>query len=234
MELLYQKLRAFQGPVCRNIVSLLKSANLFDDLVSDEGLLDAAIHHESRTKSRTTDPGIIARGFEYTAAIGWPFSPANFNRSRFSDGTFPALYCSEDIITSIYETAFHALAHALAVDGHSRTFVRERAVYKIDCDALLVDLVGREKKYPQLISNDHSFCRGVGHYVAQQGIAGISTRSARCSGINVVILRESVATNAVFQYGMSYTIDLDALVVAAYRGRKKVLQVPFGAEDFPA
>ena len=76
----------------------------------------------------------------------------NWQRTRYSDGlAYGVWYGSPELETTVYETVHHW--HRFVMDSfpaEDREIVGERRVLDVRCDALLVDLRGREKKEPRL------------------------------------------------------------------------------------
>lgn len=139
---------AFDGDVFRNVVSLRESRDLFADLSEgDETASRIAAAAEMRTKERIPQ-GLIQRGFHYTTAIDYPFATEPFLSTRFGDGSFGVWYGSLALETSIRETAFHMYRAESAVEGLQEIVIRERAVYLVLCQAVLIDLTGKEVDFP--------------------------------------------------------------------------------------
>ncbi|MEJ2529715.1 MAG: RES family NAD+ phosphorylase [Gammaproteobacteria bacterium] len=204
MDGLFDRNQDFDQTVVRNIVSLRESQPLFADLVDTAEEHDVLIAAEMRIKSDSA-PGIIARGFHYTTAIEYPFKTEHFMASRYGDGSYPVWYGSLDLATTIYETAWHMRSELLCIEGLDEVVVRERAIYHIECRALLIDLSAKAANYPGLIDNDYSFTQQVGRRVQGEGHPGLLAPSARKSdGINSVIFREDVLSNPRFQCSLTY------------------------------
>jgi hypothetical protein len=64
-------------------------------------------------------------------------------------------------------------------------------------DGLLIDLRGKEGKYPQLVNPvDSSYCRKLGAYLYLQRVNGLLVRSARyAQGMNVAVFRQRILSN---------------------------------------
>ena len=143
MDKLFTKVTEFRKNVFRNIVSLREQQDLFDDLTEGNSELSAiAIEAEARVKENIP-LGFIERGFHYSQAIGYPFETQPFMASRYGDGTFGVWYGSVDSLeTSIFETAYHMIHDELNIFGLREIVVRERAVYLVFCEGILIDLMG--------------------------------------------------------------------------------------------
>lgn len=192
----------------RNILSLRVSEDLFDDLYNDEpdcaAIAQAA---EARVKQHIPN-GIISRGFHYTTGIMYPFESENYQQTRFSDGSFGCWYGSMDLETTIYETAYHNLKDVLSILGITETVYRERRIYNIHCQGILLDFRSQVKKYPELIANDYAFTQQIGKRIATEGHPGLITPSARKSrGVNVVSFTEKILTNPRVLHYLSYYIN---------------------------
>lgn len=193
-----------QGDWHRNIVSLRKSIELFDDLVDDPADIDVLVRHEMAVKQSYQEPAIIQRPFEdaarydaVAAAIQWPFEhPCS---SRYSTGTYGVWYGAESIETSVRETVHHfrrnTLASEIAVQS-TKPIVQERRVHLVHCNALLVDLRARTRKEPRLLDPaDYSHCQSVGAELRDAGMPGVLTYSARHARSEVIaVFTPSVLT----------------------------------------
>ncbi len=194
--------------VFRNIVSLRKSQNLFDDLSDDVEATDIAVAAEMRVKQNIPS-GVIHRGFHYNTAIGYPFETEPYLHSRYSNGSFPVWYGSLELLTTIYETAYHMIKNESAVEGLNEVITRERAAYKVHCKALLVDISEKHSKYPQLLANDYSFTQQLGQRLAIEGHPGLLYASARCQkrGINTAVFTPKVLSNPRLNRYFTYKFD---------------------------
>ena len=196
----------FNEDVYRNIVSLRKSENLFDDLSTDEELTQLAVQVEAKVKSNVPND-LISRGFYYSTAIGYPFQMENTKISRYSDGSFPVWYGSLELDTSIHETAFHMARTELHIEGLDEIVVRERAVYKVNCKAILIDLINKRNAFPQLVAEDYSFTQQIGHRLHREGHPGLLAPSARYTGGNTVIFNHQVLSNVRSYCYLTYQFD---------------------------
>ena len=125
----------------RNIVSLRRSEDLFDDLSPDPMHWDAAIRLElaSKPPMLTANQPVINRPFEEAAwndAIAYPFK--HWMRSRYSKGNFGIWYGADSIETSVHETVYHWRHGLLADAGFTQAGIKiERKIYQVRCDAAL-------------------------------------------------------------------------------------------------
>lgn len=208
MDKLFTRVTEFRKDVFRNIVSLREQQDLFDDLAEGDTDLSAfALEAEARVKE-SIPLGFVERGFHYSLAIGYPFETQSFMASRYGDGTFGVWYGSVDSLeTSLHETAYHMIQDELNIHGLREIVVRERAVYLVFCEGILLDLVGREKNYPQLISDDYSYTQSIGKRLAREGHPGLRAPSARCKGVNVAVFNPDILSNARNHLYLTYRFD---------------------------
>lgn len=229
MEELFKKNETLNTEVKRNIASLRKSEDLFDDLYDkDDGKKEIAQAVEFRVKQNMpTD--LLSRGYYYTMSILFPFESENYQRTRYSDGSFGCWYGSLELDTSIYETAYHNLQNEIGISDLQEVIYRERAVYDVKCEGILVDLRGHQKKYPQLISDDYSLTHPIGHRLSKQGHPGLLAPSARkLGGTNLAVFNPSILSNPrVFCY-LNYYIDpIKKIVTVERTGNACYKQIDF-------
>lgn len=223
MEELLNKACDFNQDVYRNIVSLRHAEALFDDLTEgDEAANQAAIAAEMRVKA-DLPVGIIERGFQYTTAIGYPFAHEPWLASRYSDGSFPVWYGCLEYKTTIYETAYHMLRAEMGVEGIAETVVRERAVYKVHCHALLIDLLEKEAGCPGLVAESYELTQRLGKRLCQEGHPGLLAPSARCQGANVIVFQSKVLSDPRVHCYLKYCFDPRRQEIAVERQPGKTL-----------
>jgi len=196
----------FQDDLVRNIKTIRASQELFDDLSTDPRDLAFAIAAEAEERI-PTPAAIITRPFDYGTVISHSFDPATWQATRFSDAQrFGVWYGSLDAETTIYETVFHW--HRFLMDTYStedRVITGERRLFDVRCDALLIDLRGKEVDYPDLVSRTtYAFTQSLGNYLFEQAANGILVKSARCDGVNGPILRRERLSNAREKMLLSY------------------------------
>jgi hypothetical protein len=195
MASLYDKTFDFNNDVFRNIVSLRESVDLFADLTDgDEFLSEVAVTAEMRVKA-DIPTGMIERGFHYSTAIAYPFEAEPCLSSRYGTGAFGVWYGSLELDTTIHETAYHMMREELRVEGLKGPIVRERAVYLVHCRAVLIDLRGKEKRFPGLIAQDYSLTHEIGERMHTEGHPGLLAPSARCTGTNLVSFTPSILSD---------------------------------------
>ncbi len=216
MDRLFSLSRDFREEFQRNIVSLRQSEDLFDDISDGDPALSAIAQRLESALKSNVPTGTIQRGFFYSAPLQYPFS--NITESRYSDGTFGVLYGSLDLETTVYETVHHMIRCELGVEGISGTIIRERAVYLVHCNAILLDLTGKTADFPELISNDYTFTQQVGKRVSSEGHPGLLVPSARkADGTNVAVFNPSVLSNARVSCYLVYRMDTGRKVVTVER-----------------
>lgn len=205
MKVLFDKVRDFDDDVFRNIVSLRESQDLFDDLTDDEGATQYAIAAEAQVKSNLPS-GVIERGFDYTTAIDYPFTNEPYLLSRYGNGSFGVWYGALDLETTLYETLYHTVREESKVEGLTGILKRERAVYLVRTRAILIDLMGKEKKYPELIADSYALTQQIAERVHKEH-PGLLAPSARYSGTNLIAFTPKILSNPRVNCYLTYTYD---------------------------
>ena len=209
----------FDGDLIRNIKGIEEPQDLFDDLWEDEFDRDAAIAVESLGHVETRD-SFVTRPFDY--GVAYPFEAANWQATRFSDGTsYGVWYGSPEKETTVYETVFHW--HRFVMDSFSEygnEITVERRVLKVHCDALLIDLRGKEVDVPPLVDRtNYDFCQRFGAYLVNQNQNGVLTPSARCDGTNAALFRQQPLSNVSDMNFLTYKMTPpEDLVIVECRG----------------
>lgn len=210
--------------VARNIVSLLQSQDLFDDLTDDptEWLLAQKVEDEIKPPPYRSHTPVIDRPFEdaeWFNAIIWPFK--HWQASRFSDGTYGVWYGSESIETTVYESAYHWYRGLLSDAGFERTtVVAERKVYTVACNAALLDFRKSAEDHPDLLHpSDYAFCQSVGSRIHREGHPGLLTQSVRRpAGTNVAIFNADILSNPRHNCQLTYRLEGDQIMVEKQPG----------------
>jgi hypothetical protein len=188
----------FHDDLIRNIKTIRKSQDFFDDLSSDPQ--DQAVAIAAEAEERVPTPAaIVTRPFDYGTVISYSFDPSTWQATRFSDARrFGVWYGSLEVETTVYETVFHW--HRFLMDSYAaedRIITGERRLFEVRCDALLIDLRGRETAFPDLVSRrSYAFTQSLGNFLVDQSANGILVPSARCSGVNGAIFRRERLSNA--------------------------------------
>jgi hypothetical protein len=218
----------------RNIPGIRRSQDLFDDLSDDPD--DWAVAFAAESAGRIdTDRAFVTRPFDYGTVITYTFESAHWQATRFSDGTrYGVWYGSWDTATTVYETAYHWSRFVRdSYAGEDRTIRSERRVFDVRCDALLIDLRDKEKKYPALVDRrSYAFCQDVGSHVHEQGQNGLLVRSARCAGVNAAIFRADRLREVRDKLFLNYRYNpaRDELVVERTPGRVWMKVAPSSLE----
>ncbi len=182
---------AWAGDLARNIKTIRASQDLFDDLSTDPRDWATAITAEAEERIPTA-ASVITRPFDYGTVIGYSFDPGHWQSTRFGDGSrYGVWYGSTDAVTTVYETVYHW--HRFLMDsfaGEDRDILGERRVYDVRCEALLIDLRGKERRYPDLVHRgSYAFTQRLGAFLHGQGSNGVLVRSARCKGVNGAVFQ---------------------------------------------
>jgi len=213
----------FHGDLLRNIPGIRESQDLFDDLSDDPAERAVAIAAEGAGRPPGTGAA-ISRPFDYGTVISYSFESSHWQQTRFSDGSrFGVWYGALELETTVHETAWHWYRFVMdSFAGERRTIVSERRVFNVRCDALLVDLRGRQDRHPALVDRDsYAFTQRVGDYLHAQGANGLLVDSARCSGTNAAVLRPERLSSVRDRSFLTYRLDVAArrIVVERVRGR---------------
>lgn len=220
----------FHGDLVRNIPGIRESQHLFDDLSADPADWDIAIAAEGAERIPTA-AALISRPFDYGTVISYSFDSAHWQATRYSDGsTYGVWYGSFDVRTTVYETAWHWYRFVLdSYADEDREIVTDRRVFDVRCDALLIDLRGKDKSHPALVSrSSYAFTQQIGRYVHEQALNGLLAPSARCDGTNGVIFRQQRLSNVRDRTFLTYRLNAvrDSLVAERTPGRKWIKLTP--------
>jgi len=220
----------YHADVVRNIPGARASHNLFDDLSSDPADWDVAIAAES-TERIPTAAALITRPFDYGSVISYTFDSAHWQATRFSDGSlYGVWYGSLAVETTVYETAWHWYRFVQdSFAGEDREIMTERRLFDVRCEALLIDLRGKEAAHPDLTSRaSYTFTHQVGRYVHEQDLNGLLARSARCDGMNAAIFKPERLSNVRHRAYLTYRLNAlrDQFVAERTPGRKWLTVVP--------
>jgi hypothetical protein len=220
----------FHGKLVRNIPGIRISQHLFDDLSSDPADWEVAIAAEAAQRP-PTQAALITRPFDYGTVISYNFDSAHWQATRFSDGMrYGVWYGSLDVETTVYETAWHW--YRFVQDSYAdldREIVTERRVFDVRCDALLIDLRGKETAHAELVDrSSYAFTQALGRYLHEQDQNGLLVRSARCDGVNAAILKAARLTNPRHRAWLTYRLNAarNRFVAERPRGRKWIALAP--------
>ena len=220
----------FRGDLVRNIPGIRESQHLFDDLSDDPADWDVAIAAEAASRIPTDAP-VITRPFDYGSVISYTFDTSHWQATRFSDGTqYGVWYGSIGLETTVYETAWHWYRFVRDSFPHEdREIVTERRTFDVHCDALLIDLRGKELAYPELTSRtSYAFTQRLGRYVHDQDQNGVLVQSARCDGVNGCLFEQERLSNVRHRAYLTYRLNAvrDTFAAERTRGRKWLALAP--------
>jgi hypothetical protein len=215
--------------VYRNIVSLIVSEDLFDDLTDnpEDYATAQAIESLHTPPCYKSCMPIVHRPFEeahWFNAIRFPFE--NWQESRYSNGKFGIWYGAGDVKTTVCETAYHWLARTRLEEGTlPEGRIIQRKIYDVQLDALLLDFRGLCRRVPALKApRDYGLTQQIGQVIHHQGHPGIVSCSARYDGIVHAIFNPKVLGNARIHGWLEYRIENRQLVIHG-PGRDQVGQI---------
>lgn len=228
MDELLSTTKDFSADVKRNIIDMSEAGHVFDDLMDTPQHSNVADTLIQETRGNMNFSGNLS-SFYYTTAIGYPFETIPCMATRYSDGSFPVWYGSLDLQTTIYETVYHMYRSIFAIRNSvtENKIIRKRSVFKVKCNALLIDITQKHSTFPKLHSNDYVFCQSLGQRMSRAGYPGILSISARFdNGINVNIFKPDVLLNSRLDQNLTYTMDLNKnLVNVTNSRRKKIISI---------
>jgi RES domain len=206
---LLRRLADYHGDLVRNIQTIRVSQDLFDDLSRERADQEVAIAAESASRIPSEAP-LITRPFDYGTVITYPFANFNGQQTRFSDGLhYGVWYGSLELETTVHETVYHR--YRFLVDSFpslDRDIRGERRVFQVLCEAILIDLRGKEAAEPRLLDRaSYAFTQPLGAYLQAQGTNGLLARSARCDGTNAAIFRPAVLSQVRDVCHLTYTMN---------------------------
>ncbi len=214
---LFDRTRDVNSDLCRNIVSLRQTVDLFDDLTDGEPRLSqVATAAEMRVKAAIPS-GVIARGFHYTTAVEYPFVTEPYLHSRYGNGTYGVWYGATDAQTTVYETVYHMIQDELQIDGLDEEVFRERAVYDVHCQAVLIDLSDKRESHPDLIADHYAFTQSLAQRLVDEGHPGLLAPSARCEGTVAALFNIKVLRNPRIKYYLLYRFNPGTRTVVVER-----------------
>ncbi len=218
----------FNDDTYRNVVKVAQW-DAFSDISDDsDDLMSLAEEFEAETEERLTGTNdTLELDFHYSTAIAYPFEQDPFFKSRFSDGTFPVWYGSLELMTTVHETAYHAIKFDSTIIGLNEEITRYRSVYRVFCSTILLNLIDKKDHYPDLVSEDYGFCQKVGLNAQKAGQTGLLSVSARCNGSNAVIFKPEILSNPRLQEKLTYRFDPSDGAFDAHRENgESILHVP--------
>lgn len=199
----------FHGDLVRNIPGLRIAQNLFDDLSPEPADWEIATAAEG-AEGIPTAQALISRPFEHGTVISYSFDSTHWQATRYSDGsTYGVWYGSLDVETTVCETAWHWYRFVIdSYPAEDREIVTERRVFDVRCDALLIDLRGKQTAYPDLVSRtSYAFTQQIGRYVHEQDLNGLLAPSARCDGANAALFKPERLSNVRDRASLTYRLN---------------------------
>lgn len=100
--------------------------------------------------------------------------------SRFSNGDWPVFYAAIDRTTAQEESTYH-YGRKAAGDGVTRREVHY-SIVRCKFSGRTVDLQPELSKWPDLVSEDYTFCNVLGKEAYDGGLSGLLSPSARHTG----------------------------------------------------
>ena len=199
----------YHGDLARNIKTIREAQALFDDLSPDASDWSVAIAAESQDYIVSPAP-LVTRPFDYGAVITYPFVPHHWQETRFSDGLhYGVWYGSLEMETTVPESIYHwrrFIEDSFAAED--RAIRGERRVFDVRCDAIVMDLRGKEARCPQLVDRaSYAYTHALGRYLHDQGQNGVLVRSARAAGDNAAILRPQVLSSVRDRCYLTYVTN---------------------------
>ena len=72
---------------------------------------------------------------------------------------------------------------------------------------VLIDLTGKEKRFPELVSNDYSLTHQIAERLQSEGHPGLLTLSARCKGTNLGAFPPSILSDPRHHCYLTYKCE---------------------------
>ncbi|WP_072386559.1 RES family NAD+ phosphorylase [Hyphomicrobium sp. CS1BSMeth3] len=119
---------------------------------------------------------LIESPFQRKAVLGNKFAPS----SRFSDGEWPVFYAAIERDTAEKESSHH-YGRKAAGDATAQRPVHYSLV-RCTFEGEVIDLVAKLGDWPELVSEDYTFCNGLGKEAWDMGLGAFLAPSARRPG----------------------------------------------------
>jgi len=119
--------------------------------------------------------------------------------------------------TTVFETGFHMIKAEGAVEGLDEVVVRERAVYRVKCSAILIDLRGKQSSFPKLVAHNYGFTQQIGQRINHEGHPGLLAPSSRYKGTNIAIFNPDVLSDPRVHCYLTYFFDPQTLNIRVER-----------------
>lgn len=224
--LLNKMLRLRQAKLHR-LQPLLVDQKTLKESSSSEIFADLSDNKEDSELAEKAISAVMKKMDDHLCAIGFPFEKDNFKASRYSDGTFPVWYGSMDLITTIYETVHHMIKATMTFK-YEKEVTRDRIIYDVFCQGLLIDLTRKKKYYPDLVSEDYRTTQRIGKQLSEQGYPGLLSPSARHHrGINVNIFKQNILSEPRVHSKLQYRLDPNERIVKVFKNNKIWIEIPW-------
>jgi hypothetical protein len=110
------------------------------------------------------------------------------------------------------------------IDPVEDVIIRERAIYQVACNGLLIDLVGKESDYLFLLANDYTGTQSIGVRINSEGHPGILAPSARHrKGECLAVFNQKILDNPRLHYYCEYIIYPRQNKIQVKRNKKIIL-----------
>jgi len=130
--------------------------------------------------------------------------------------------------TTIYETAYRSKKFISSIAGYEteKRISRQRSVYDVLCDTILLDVTTHKKHAKPLTSNNYSFTQKLGKEIKKHGYSGLLSPSARHpGGINANIFNKDVLSKPTLLKHLNYVYLTDKDLTQVYDGNKLIFLI---------
>lgn len=213
----------YSKDIFRNIRSIKKSQDLFDDLSTDPLDWEAANNLDIATHPELHNEQLIQRGFDYSKNdfLDYPFE--HITNSRYSDGSFACWYGGESLEVTIHETSYHFIEEiksAYDAFAEQKIISIDRRVALVSCQGIAFDLSGKVEDYPWLIDKENYIkCQEIGRRMSSEGHPLLRVPSARLRGArNIVAFKQQVLSNVRDFCNLQYSFDIKNHKLSVTRG----------------
>lgn len=178
----------YKHTVYRNFATLAPAQNLMDDLVSSreaQNILGKLYYDSGTSQHKSATERVMQKSEReiIQSEINSKFKPQNWYATRFSDGTWPVLYCAESEGTALQEVIYHLKKFYLEeLQSHSLTL--DRRVIKLRLltnKAVDLNLQPRLKKdlLTSKESDGYPYCQTLAKGFREKGATLLRAPSAR-------------------------------------------------------
>lgn len=220
----------YSQDIFRNIRSIKKSQDLFDDLSNDPLDWEAANNLDIATHPELHNEQLIQRGFDYSKNdfLNYPFE--HITNSRYSDGSFACWYGGESLEVTIHETSYHfieEIKNAYDAFAGQEVIKIDRRVALVKCQGIAFDLSNKILDHPWLIDKTNYLkCQEVGRRMANEGHPLLRAPSARLKDAhNIVAFKQQVLSNVRDFCNLQYSYNINKHTLSVTRDSKQILEV---------